>query len=161
FPLHISQLTQPLLKSRQQAFSDVSRGGRQKTEAGDRLCLLRVGGEGRPEDAEDESDDASHARPPHDHLLTSFLCVPHTPGTYTRPEHVYLGQPHAALPRRRWKPQRRRSVGWKRSPARACSARSPRPGSLPRCPPHAYWITSSARTSRDAGIVIPSILAVL
>jgi len=31
----------------------------------------------------------------------------------------------------------------------------------PRCPPHAYWITSSARRSRAGGIVIPSALAVL
>src|SRR5882762_4075115 len=28
-------------------------------------------------------------------------------------------------------------------------------------PHHAYWITSSARTSREGGIVIPSALAVL
>src|SRR6266478_265440 len=30
-----------------------------------------------------------------------------------------------------------------------------------RCAPYAYWITSSARRSRDGGIVIPSALAVL
>ena len=31
----------------------------------------------------------------------------------------------------------------------------------PRCASHAYWITSSARRSRDGGIVSPSALAVL
>ncbi len=31
----------------------------------------------------------------------------------------------------------------------------------PRCAPHTYWITSSARRSSDGGIVIPSVLAVL
>ena len=31
----------------------------------------------------------------------------------------------------------------------------------PRYAPHAYWITSSAQTRNDGGIVIPSALAVL
>src|SRR5262245_7226557 len=34
-------------------------------------------------------------------------------------------------------------------------------GACPRCALRAYWITSSARRSRDGGIVIPSALAVL
>ena len=39
--------------------------------------------------------------------------------------------------------------------------KAPRHVRLPPCALHAYWITSSARSSRDGGIVIPSALAVL
>src|SRR5882724_3021187 len=51
--------------------------------------------------------------------------------------------------------------GYWRSPASACSARPSWHVSLPLFVPHAYWITSSAKTRRDGGIVIPRALAVL
>src|SRR5262245_46384709 len=49
-----------------------------------------------------------------------------------------------------------------RQALRACVRHGPRVMcACLRCAPHTYWITSSARRSRDGGIVIPSALAVL
>ena len=47
-------------------------------------------------------------------------------------------------------------------PLRACVRPGPRViAASPRCAPHTYWSTSSARRSRDEGSVIPSALAAL
>ena len=63
-------------------------------------------------------------------------------------------------PRGTWSLQRSKNT--LTAPLRACVRQGPR--AMCACPqlvPYAYWITSSARSSREGGIVIPSPLAVL
>src|SRR5262249_52059163 len=118
------------------------------------LQRLRLGGEWCREQAQGERDDAPNDAPPHGLLLSSASC---------RPLLCFCLRRWRRTLRLRHSRQRERGTSGRclPSPAAGCSARSPRPVRLPRCAPHAYWITSSARRSRDGGIVIPSALAVL